>query len=423
MPYYYGGYPEYVSVAEKKAKALRKLKELQKKNPNINPITISSNSIANTWWGKSWNKNLERYADYTNRIERGRSYVKNNAVLDLQILPGKITSLVQGRESTPYSITITISELNKTTWEEVKKGCEGRLESLAELLSGKFPKALEEIFMAKGSGLFPSPKEIEFDCSCPDWASLCKHVAATLYGVGARLDQDPSLFFKLRKVDMNELIKEVVSDQTKKLLEKAEKKTSRVIDESKLSNIFGIEMEPQNKKEDKKKDKKETTKIEKTTETLENRKKLLEKAEKKTSKVIDESKLSNIFEIEMEPQNKKEDKKKDKKETTKIEKMEKTKETLENRKTEKYDVSNILKNIGDVFRILSFGLEAMAEKANEIISSSKEGEFKLEESPKKNPVESQATIKKTLKPRKKANKEANKKSLRGKKSYKRESGL
>ncbi|MBF0396941.1 MAG: hypothetical protein HQK78_09225 [Desulfobacterales bacterium] len=366
MPYYYGGYPEYVSVAEKKAKALRKLKELQKKNPNINPITISSNSIANTWWGKSWNKNLERYADYTNRIERGRSYVKNNAVLDLQILPGKITSLVQGRESTPYSITITISELNKTTWEEVKKGCEGRLESLAELLSGKFPKALEEIFMAKGSGLFPSPKEIEFDCSCPDWASLCKHVAATLYGVGARLDQDPSLFFKLRKVDMNELIKEVVSDQTKKLLEKAEKKTSRVIDESKLSNIFGIEMEPQNKKEDKKKDKKETTKIEK---------------------------------------------------------MEKTKETLENRKTEKYDVSNILKNIGDVFRILSFGLEAMAEKANEIISSSKEGEFKLEESPKKNPVESQATIKKTLKPRKKANKEANKKSLRGKKSYKRESGL
>ncbi len=239
----YWGYPRYVSVAEKRAKAARKLKQLKKKNPDIKPILLEGRAIARTWWGKSWNLNLERYADYSNRIGRGRSYVRHGAVLDLQIDPGKVDSLVQGTRSKPYSVVIKIKAVNKMIWKDIKAACEGKLDSLQELLAGKFPKALDEIFMAHGKGLFPSPKEIDFNCSCPDWAYMCKHVAATLYGIGARLDKDPSLFFKLRKVKMKDLVTQTVEDKTRKLLKKARKKTTRIIDESDLADVFGIDIE------------------------------------------------------------------------------------------------------------------------------------------------------------------------------------
>lgn len=239
----YWGFPPYVSVAEKKAKAEKKLKQLQKKNSDIKPVVIEGSSIARTWWGKAWNLNLEKYADYSNRIGRGRSYVRHGAVLDLQIKSGEIKSLVQGSTSNPYSILIKIENIKKDIWKKIKTFCEGKLDSLQGLLDGKFPKSLGEIFTAKGEGLFPSPKEIDFSCSCPDGAYMCKHIAATLYGVGARLDEDPQLFFKLRKAEIGELIKQTISGKTEKLLEKAKKKTSRVIDDSDLSSVFGIEME------------------------------------------------------------------------------------------------------------------------------------------------------------------------------------
>ena len=240
---YWDYYPRYVSVAEKKAKAAKKLKQLKKKNHNIKPVVIEGSAIAKTWWGKSWNRNLERYADYSNRIGRGRSYVRHGAVLDLQIDAGKVESLVQGTRSKPYSVSIKIKAINKNIWQDIKAFCGGKLDSMQKLLDGKFPKALGEIFMARGKGLFPSPEEIEFSCSCPDWAYMCKHVAATLYGIGARLDEDPGLFFKLRKVRMKDLITGVVEDKTRKLLEKAKKKTKRVIAESDLADVFGIDME------------------------------------------------------------------------------------------------------------------------------------------------------------------------------------
>jgi uncharacterized Zn finger protein len=239
----YWGFPRYVSVGEKRAKAARKLKRLLKKNPDIKPIVLEGNSIARTWWGKSWNVNLERYADYSNRIGRGRSYVRNGAVLDFQIKSGEVKSLVQGTRSQPYSVVIKIKGISKSIWKDIKEACEGKLDSFSELLTGRFPKALGKIFMAQGAGLFPSPKEIDFSCSCPDWAYMCKHVAATLYGVGARLDEDPSLFFKLRKVKVGDLVTQTVEDKTKKLLKKAKKKSARVIDDSDLASVFGIEME------------------------------------------------------------------------------------------------------------------------------------------------------------------------------------
>jgi len=239
----YWGFPRYVSVGEKRAKAARKLKQLLKKNPDIKPIVLESSSIARTWWGKSWNVNLERYADYSNRIGRGRSYVRNGAVLDFQIKSGEVKSLVQGTRSQPYSVVIKIKGISKSIWKDIKEACEGKLDSLSELLTGRFPKALGEIFMAQGTGLFPSPKEIDFSCSCPDWAYMCKHVAATLYGVGARLDEDPSLLFKLRKVKVGDLVTQTVEGKARKLLKKAKKKSARVIDDSDLASVFGIEME------------------------------------------------------------------------------------------------------------------------------------------------------------------------------------
>jgi len=239
----YWGYPRYVSVAEKRAKAAKKLKQLKKKNPAIKPIIIAGGTIAKTWWGKSWNLNLERYADYSNRIGRGRSYVRHGAVLDLQISPGQIESLVQGTRSKPYTVIINIKGINKKIWQNMKAACAGKLDSLPELLAGKFPKALGEIFTARGQGLFPTPEEIEFNCSCPDWAYMCKHVAATLYGIGARLDDSPNLFFKLRKVNIDDLIEQTITDQSYNLLKKAEKTSARMIAESDLSGMFGIDME------------------------------------------------------------------------------------------------------------------------------------------------------------------------------------
>ena len=239
----YWNYAPYVSVAQRKAKAEKKIRQLKKKNPNISPIVIRGRTLATSWWGKSWNRNLERYADYHNRIERGRNYVRHGSVLDLQIRPGRIAALVQGSRSKPYQVEIQIEAINKKNWAKIKSACEGKLDSLQELLTGKFPKELQEIFMAQGKGLFPTPEEIEFSCSCPDWAYMCKHVAATLYGIGTRLDESPDLFFKLRKVGIDDLITQALEEKTTTMLNKAKHKSSRVIEDNNLGELFGIVME------------------------------------------------------------------------------------------------------------------------------------------------------------------------------------
>lgn len=239
----YWQYPRYVSVAEKRAKAERKKKQLLKKNPKLRPVVIEGHALATTWWGKSWNQNLERYADYENRIGRGRSYVRHGAVLDLQISPGVVTAIVQGSRSTPYQIEIKIKPISPRIWREMKTACAGKFDSLKSLMAGKFPKTLEALFLQKGQGLFPTPDEISFSCSCPDWASMCKHVAATLYAVGARLDEDPQLFFRLRNVAVGDLISETIAESTQELLRRAEKKTGRRIADADLSDVFGIDLD------------------------------------------------------------------------------------------------------------------------------------------------------------------------------------
>jgi len=241
----YYGFPRYVSVGEKRAKAQYKLDKLRKKNPNIAPLVLQGTKLAHTWWGKVWNTNLEMYADYSNRIGRGRSYIRNGCVLDFNIHPGKVRSLVQGARSRPYEVAVKIKPLKKEVWTGIKKHCEGKIESLQELIEGRFPQNLIELFTAKGNGLFPSPQEITFSCSCPDWAYMCKHVAATLYGVGIKLDDDPKLLFILRKTEINDLITEAVRGTSKKLLKKAQKKTSRVIEDVDAAKMFGIDIAEQ----------------------------------------------------------------------------------------------------------------------------------------------------------------------------------
>ena len=169
--------------------------------------------------------------------------MRSGAVIDLQINQGEVIAQVQGSQSQPYKITIKIKTINKNTWKNISNECAGKLESLQELIEGRFPKALEELFAMKGYGLFPSPEEIDFDCSCPDGAYMCKHVAASLYGTGTRLDEDPKLFFVLRKVGMNDLISKAVTDKSKKMIKKAEKKTSRVMADENIGNVFGIDLE------------------------------------------------------------------------------------------------------------------------------------------------------------------------------------
>ncbi len=239
----YGYYPKYVTVAEKRAKAKKKIKQLRKKNPDIRPVILEGQALAKSWWGKAWNENLESYADYSNRIGRGRSYVRHLAVVDLQIAPGKVTSLVQGSMGAPYEVVISITKMKKKNWQTIKKECQSRLSSLPDLLAGKIPKALQETFMVQGKGLFPTPSEITFDCSCPDWASMCKHVAATLYGVGARLDEDPALFFTLRQAKMDDLVSQAVQSKASSIIEKTTAGSSKIIADDKLSDLFGLDMD------------------------------------------------------------------------------------------------------------------------------------------------------------------------------------
>lgn len=240
---YYDAYPPYVPVAQRRAKAEKQLQQMQKKNPHLKPVVLAGNSLASTWWGKSWNSNLERYADYSNRIGRGRSYVRNRAVLDLQITSGKATALVQGSMSQPYKIAITIGTLSAGNWSSIRQTCEGRLDSLSELLAGKFPQALKDLFFEKGAGLFPAPHDIHFDCSCPDWASMCKHVAAALYGVGARLDEDAALFFTLRGINIDDLITQTLTDTAQTLLGKAERQSQNILQDVDLGDVFGIQLD------------------------------------------------------------------------------------------------------------------------------------------------------------------------------------
>jgi uncharacterized Zn finger protein len=231
------GWKPYVPVAKRRAQAENQIKKVRKAGKSLEPVIITTRTMATTFWGKAWCKNLEAYSDHQNRLPRARTYVRNGAIIDLKINSGRVIAQVIG--SKRYQVEIDILPLPNATWHELIEACTGSIESLVELLQGQFSKAVMGHICDTKTGLFPSPAEIKFVCSCPDSAQMCKHVAATLYGVGARLDVDAKLLFILRQVDANDLL----TAQTGNITEnKKIPKASRILSDASLNDIFGIEL-------------------------------------------------------------------------------------------------------------------------------------------------------------------------------------
>jgi uncharacterized Zn finger protein len=230
----------YVSVAKRRKRAERAVKSLAKTGQSLSPVQIPGRQIANTFWGKAWCDNLESYQDFANRLPRGRTYARNGSVLDLQIAPCEIRGVVSG--SSIYEVAVKIRALPKAQWRAMCIDCAGGIDSLVELLQGRFSNAVMERICQQGKGLFPKPSEIKFSCSCPDYASMCKHIAAVLYGVGVRLDQEPELLFQLRAVNQNELVTNLYRALP---LSKTAPDAARLLVDDDISALFGLEMEEQ----------------------------------------------------------------------------------------------------------------------------------------------------------------------------------
>ncbi|HEX3148894.1 MAG TPA: SWIM zinc finger family protein [Gemmataceae bacterium] len=204
----YGGFAPYVPVVQRRAQAAREVAKRTKNGQTVSPVRIDGRIIAATFWGKAWCTNLESYSDFSNRLPRGRTYVRNGSVVDLKIEKGKIKALVSGSEL--YEVEIDIATYAKPSWAALKQQCAGKIGTLVELLQGKLSKAVMELVTNRDQGLFPKPKEIKMNCSCPDYAGMCKHIAAVMYGIGNRLDTSPELLFVLRAVDHLELIEQAI---------------------------------------------------------------------------------------------------------------------------------------------------------------------------------------------------------------------
>ena len=224
----------YVPVAARRAKALREMNKLRKKGKDIQPIEIEGRTIARSFWGKRWCEHLESFSDYANRLPRGRTYVRNGSVCHLAIQPGRIDAIVSGSEL--YNVTIRIDKLKAVVWKSVKTRCSGQIGSMLELLQGKLSQQVMGVVTDRDRGLFPKPGEIKLDCSCPDWATMCKHVASVLYGVGSRLDDRPESIFLLRGVDTAELI------ATEMALPGDSASDDALADDA-LAGIFGIDLD------------------------------------------------------------------------------------------------------------------------------------------------------------------------------------
>jgi uncharacterized Zn finger protein len=237
MDYY--DWKPYIPVAARRRQAMRELTKLKKNGERASPVVIEGRAIAKTFWGEAWCDNLERYSDFENRWPRGRTYVRNGSVVDLRIAPGKVAALVSG--SSMYDVRVSVASVPKARWGAICKDCAGAIDSLVELLQGRFSKGVMARICQETTGLFPAPKELTFTCSCPDWASMCKHVAAVLYGIGARLDERPDLLFTLRSVDQRDLIAKAGTGLPRK---RNGPTAAKVLASDNLAEMFGIDMAP-----------------------------------------------------------------------------------------------------------------------------------------------------------------------------------
>ena len=227
----------YIPVATRRAQAEKVAAKAARAGASLTPVRASGNRIASTFWGRAWCDNLERYSDFSNRLPRGRTYLRNGSVIDLKIEDGEVRAQVAG--SSLYKTVVKVAAVPQTQWRAISAECAGSIDSVVELLRGKLSQAVMARICKPGTGLFPGPKEISFDCSCPDWASMCKHVAAVLYGVGVRLDEQPELLFRLRNVDVADLVAQASAGLTPRQKRAA---PARVLDDSQLADVFGIDI-------------------------------------------------------------------------------------------------------------------------------------------------------------------------------------
>ena len=209
------------------------------KGKKLHPVTVTGRTIAKSWWGKAWCENLERYADYESRLDRGKRYLRTGTVVDLQIDKGHVTARVQGRRKSPYKVEIRISPMNEASVQRIIAICGRKIESLDVLLKGDFPEDMKEAFLGQ-DGLFPNPKEISFGCSCPDWALMCKHVSAVLYGIAVRFDEDPLLFFALRGINVDHFVDVTLENSVDHMLRNVDVVSDRIIATGNWETLFGL---------------------------------------------------------------------------------------------------------------------------------------------------------------------------------------
>ena len=227
-------------------------------------IKLHSKSISNTWWGQEWCKTINVYADYENRLSRGKTYLRQERVQDLTIEDNTITAKVKGKWSDYYNVTIKIRELPRSKSNIIIK----KISELGSILKGSIPEDCRFLFSIGELGLFPTKDDLIYTCDCPDscggliygsnWnsakeicevdpnnAMLCKHVAAVLYSVGSILDKEPLIIFQLRGINVTKYISEEIVAQTNNLLVGLyqRKEEERVIDKSLISDVFGIDFD------------------------------------------------------------------------------------------------------------------------------------------------------------------------------------
>jgi uncharacterized Zn finger protein len=204
-------FPRHVSAAEKRARIEAASARLGKQLPGgqAQPIRLDGRTITSTFWGNAWCENLQSYADLAYRLDRGRNYLRTGAVVDLRIEAGRIQARVAGTRL--YKIQIAIAAIEARRWQRIARASTGRIGSLVGLLRGELPDEVMQAVTDREQGLFPKPAEMQMTCDCPDRASLCKHLAATLYGVGVRLDTRPELLFLLRGVYAQDLVEQATA--------------------------------------------------------------------------------------------------------------------------------------------------------------------------------------------------------------------
>lgn len=228
---------DYEDAQERKERLQREIEKRKKRGEKFQALEAPAGQkkLSTTFWGQAWCRNLESYQVYESRLPRGRSYLRQGKVYNLEIEPGNLSAVVAGSEL--YDTSVIIQPLPKKQWRQIVESSAGQVGSMLDLLAGKLGDGLMKVLTAPDEGLFPKPKEIRFNCSCPDHADMCKHVAAVLYGVGVLLDTKPELLFTLRGVDQAELLSNASNAAITELSADSGELTG-----ADLSAIFGIDL-------------------------------------------------------------------------------------------------------------------------------------------------------------------------------------